>query len=193
MVTKRLFDLFFAIGIGFVLLIPAFFIWIYVAILTQSSGIFMQERVGKNGKLFQIVKFRTYRKTGSTQIVPAAVEWIRRYKLDEWPQLWNILVGEMSVVGPRPDVAGYYDCLPKEDQILLQLKPGLTSAASIKYWDEEQLLKKVSNAEEYNDEVIFPDKIQINKDYLKVQSAWTDLKIIGQTAFILIKKIRYGT
>jgi len=132
LVTKRLFDLFFAIGIGFLLLIPAFFVWMYVAIFTQSSGLFLQERVGKNGKLFQIIKFRTYRKIGEGQVVPKPVDWIRRYKIDEWPQIWNILVGEMSVVGPRPDVAGYYDCLPAEDQVMSQLKTGLTSAARIK-------------------------------------------------------------
>ena len=107
---------------------------------------------------------------------------LRRYKLDELPQLFNILVGDMSFVGPRPDVEGYYDRLQGENRKVLELKPGLCSWSSLKYIDEEALLQKQENPLEYNDEVIFPDKVKMNLGYYYNQSFWEDIKILWATA-----------
>lgn len=107
--------------------------------------------------------------------------WMRKYKVDEWPQLMNVLKGEMSIVGPRPDIAGYYDRLEGEERKVLELKPGLTSEASIKYAREEELLAMEQDSLQYNDEVLFPDKIKMNLDYYYQQSLFLDIKIIFKT------------
>jgi lipopolysaccharide/colanic/teichoic acid biosynthesis glycosyltransferase len=105
----------------------------------------------------------------------------RRYKLDELPQLLNVLIGNMSFVGPRPDLPGYYDMLQGANRAILTLRPGITGPASIKYANEEEILSKLNNPEVYNDTVIFPDKIKINMEYLKHQSIWLDIKILVYT------------
>ena len=107
--------------------------------------------------------------------------FLRKSKLDELPQLFNILKGDMSFVGPRPDLPGYYDLLEGENRKILELKPGLTSEASIKYRNEETILQNVSNPKQYNDEVLFPDKIKMNLDYYYKQNLLIDLKIILKT------------
>jgi lipopolysaccharide/colanic/teichoic acid biosynthesis glycosyltransferase len=106
---------------------------------------------------------------------------IRRYKIDELPQFLNVLFGQMSIVGPRPDIAGYYDLLEGEERKLLELKPGITSEASIKYKDEETILSQHENPKLYNDTVIFPDKVRMNLEYYEHQSFWLDIKIIFKT------------
>ena len=106
---------------------------------------------------------------------------LRRYKLDELPELWNVLKGEMSLVGPRPDVPGYADCLCGRDVEVLKLKPGITGPASLKYRNEEELLAGVADPQKYNDEVIFPDKVRINRNYLHNWSFGLDVKIIVYT------------
>jgi lipopolysaccharide/colanic/teichoic acid biosynthesis glycosyltransferase len=109
--------------------------------------------------------------------------FLRKYKLDELPELWNVLIGQMSIVGPRPDVKGYADELKGEDRKILNLRPGITGPASLKYANEEELLSYQENPEKYNNEVIFPDKVRINLDYYFNQNLILDLKIIFATIF----------
>ena len=111
-------------------------------------------------------------------------KFLRKSKLDELPQLFNIVKGDMSVVGPRPDIPGYYDALEGENRKILELKPGLTSEASIKYRNEEMLLQSVSNPKKYNDEIIFPDKVKMNLNYYYNHNLLIDLKIILKTIFM---------
>lgn len=113
--------------------------------------------------------------------------FIRKTKIDELPQLFNVLIGDMSVVGPRPDILGYYDKLQGEERKILELKPGLTSLATIKYANEEALLAQQENPLKYNDEIIFPDKVQMNLVYHKQQSLWLDIKIIMKTVLQIFK------
>lgn len=108
-------------------------------------------------------------------------KFLRTRKLDELPQLYNILKGDMSFVGPRPDIAGYYDTLKGEDRKILDLKPGLTSDASIKYKNEEEILAEQKNPLKYNDEILFPDKVRMNLKYYYTRTFWRDIKIILRT------------
>ena len=126
---------------------------------------------------------------GETRITTLGAT-LRKYKLDELPELWNVLIGDMSFVGPRPDVPGYADQLKGDDLEVLQLLPGITGPASLKYRNEEELLATVEDPQRYNDEVIFPDKVRINRYYLHHYSFWTDIKIILAT--VMGKKIMYG-
>ncbi len=160
--------------------------------------LFRQKRVGKSGKLFTIYKFRTMvvdhsgstvSVEGESRITPLG-KVLRKYKLDELPELWNVLITDMSFVGPRPDVPGYADKLVGEDRVVLYLRPGITGPASLKYRNEEKILASVEDPQKYNDEVIFPDKVRINKYYLYHYSFWMDIKMIFVTA--LRKKMMYG-
>ena len=110
-------------------------------------------------------------------------KFLRRWKLDELPTLWNVLKGDMSFVGPRPDVPGYADKLEGESRRVLEMRPGITGPATLKYANEEQLLAGVDNPIKYNDDVISPDKVRINLDYMNNLSMWTDIKIIFKTIF----------
>ena len=109
--------------------------------------------------------------------------YLRKYKVDELPELWNVLIGDMSFVGPRPDVPGYADKLTGESRRILKLKPGITGPASLKYADEEDLLSKTENSKKFNDEVIFPDKVRINLQYLENHTLCGDIRIIFLTIF----------
>lgn len=158
---------------------------------------FVQERVGKNGQLFRIHKFRTMRQnTGSSvsvageKRITALGSILRKYKLDELPELWDVLIGNMSLVGPRPDVPGYADRLTGEDREILSLLPGVTGPATLKYRNEEELLASVGNPQQYNDNVIFPDKVRLNRYYLHHYSFVMDLKILLATLFRL--RIKYA-
>jgi lipopolysaccharide/colanic/teichoic acid biosynthesis glycosyltransferase len=160
--------------------------FLFIALLlaagsTKSIGIFIQIRTGQRGKLFTIYKLRTMKKGKVTRIG----KFLRKTKIDELPQLINILKGDMSFVGPRPDVPGYYDKLKGSDRCVLLLKPGLTSLAAIKYRNEEELLANQENPLLYNDQVIFPDKVKMNVEYLNKKSFWYDMKII----FLTIKSL----
>ncbi|MGB5981047.1 MAG: sugar transferase [Nonlabens sp.] len=170
----------------FIILLPLLLIlWLVSVIDCRHRGIFIQKRVGKNAVLFDIYKFETFRDGKVTQVGAM----LRKFKLDELPQLFNIIKGDMAFVGPRPDLPGYYDALKGEDRILLKLRPGLTSLAAIKYIDEEKLLSHKLNAQSYNDEIIFRDKIRINKLYLREKSIMNDIKIMVKTIkIILIRK-----
>jgi lipopolysaccharide/colanic/teichoic acid biosynthesis glycosyltransferase len=151
------------------------------AIDTQSDGFFTQERIGQHVKSFLIYKLRTlHAKTNKSSL------WgriLRKTKLDELPQLLNILKGQMAFIGPRPDVPGYADELVGADRIVLNLKPGITGLASLKYRNEEQILSKQANPQQYNDEVIWPDKVRINKWYAENRTISLDLQIVFYTLF----------
>ena len=147
---------------------------------------FVQQRVGKDGKLFPCHKFRSMSVghngssvsvAGESRITPLGAK-LRKYKLDELPELWDVLIGNMSFVGPRPDVPGYADQLQGEDRIILTLRPGITGPATLKYRNEEELLATVEDPVKYNDEVIYPDKVRINRYYAKNYSFADDIKII---------------
>lgn len=160
------------------IMLPLLFVALIIAALsTKSTGIFTQKRIGQHGKPFTIYKLQTMQEGKVTKLG----KYLRKYKIDELPQLFNILKGDMSFVGPRPDVPGYYDQLEGEDIKVLTLKPGLTSLAAIKYRHEEQLLAVQSNPLQYNDQYIFPDKVKMNLKYLEKRSLWYDIKIIGLT------------
>lgn len=126
---------------------------------------------------------------GETRITPLGAK-LRMYKIDELPELWNVLIGDMSFVGPRPDVPGYADKLEGEAKRVLLLKPGITGPASLKYRNEEELLAEQDNPIEYNDKVIYPDKVRINLYYLDHYSFWKDIEMIVCT--VLGKRMRYG-
>ena len=190
--SKRIFDIIFSL-IGIIFLTPLF-VFISILIKLDSNGpiFFIQRRIGKNGKIFHLIKFRSMRVNksdkntisikGDNRITNIG-SFLRKYKLDEFPELWNVLVGEMSFVGPRPDVPGYADKLQGPDREILNLRPGITGMASLKYINEEEILSKKKNPKKYNDEVIFPDKVRINREYYLNQSIWLDIKIIFATIF----------
>jgi len=152
---------------------------------TSSNGIFFQSRIGQYGKPFIIFKFKTIHPQKRTCSKIGQI--LRKFKLDELPQLFNILNGDMSFVGPRPDIEGYYDNLTGEDRKVLELKPGLTCEASIKYRDEENLLKKQEDPLAYNDEVLFPSKVKMNLEYFENMSFRNDIKILFKTLITLLK------
>lgn len=179
MILKRLFDLVFSIiGLLFLGMIILIF-WIIASIDTNSNGFFLQERIGQFGKKFKIFKLKSM--NDKNQKISNFGKFIRKYKIDELPQLYNILVGTMSFVGPRPDIAGYYDKLEGENRNILNLKPGLTSLASIKYAKEDEILAQQEDPLQYNDTIIFPDKVKMNLDYFYNQSFVLDLQIIFKT------------
>ena len=191
---KNIFDYSVAI-LSLPLVLPVILVcWIIASIDTKSNGFFYQNRIGKNGLPFRVIKIKTmYYPTKSEQrsAITANVQTkisksgsiFRKYKLDELPQILNILSGNMSFVGPRPDVPGYADCLQGEDRIVLKLKPGITGPASIKYKNEEKILAAQINPQEYNDTIIWPDKVKINKTYYNNYTFSKDIKYILQTIF----------
>ncbi|MFV2092641.1 MAG: sugar transferase [Hyphomicrobiales bacterium] len=157
---------------------------------TGASGFFRQERIGRQGMMFRVIKLRTMRGEGGSTVtgigdarITRLGAWFRRTKLDELPQLWNVLMGQMSLVGPRPDVAGFADCLAGDDRAFLALRPGITGPASLKYRHEEQLLATQPDPERYNREVIWPDKVRLNLEYLRSYRLRDDLKCIWLTIF----------
>ena len=160
--------------------------------------IFKQKRVGKGGKIFTVYKFRSMdvahhgssvSLAGEARITPLGAV-LRRYKIDELPELWNVLIGDMSFVGPRPDVPGYADQLQGEDREKLKLRHGITGPASMKYRNEEELLAKQFDPVRYNDEVIYPDKVRINRYYLHHYSFIKDIQMIIYT--VLGKNMYYN-
>ena len=187
---KRIFDLTIALLGLIILAVPMALIAILIRITSGSPILFTQERVGKGGQIFSVKKFRTMsvRSVEDSSItvagdsrVTAIGSYLRRWKLDELPQLWNVLVGEMSLVGPRPDVPGYADKLQGDDRKLLLLRPGITGPATLAYRNEEEILAKVSDPVQYNNEIIYPDKVRINLEYMEKCSLMQDLKYILET------------
>lgn len=189
-VTKRTFDLMLS-AIGLILsswlIILA---WVAASWDTRSNGFFVQQRVGKNGRLFHVVKIKTMRpsrevsttvtRSGDPRITPLG-RFLRKAKIDELPQLWNVLWGDMSFVGPRPDVPGFADSLVGEERRLLSIRPGITGPATLKYRNEEELLAAAEDPEVYNREVIWPDKVHINLEYIRDWRLAKDLQYIWKT------------
>lgn len=174
--------------VGLVVLLPVLLVVAVLIRLRMPGGpvIFRQKRVGKDGRLFTMYKFRSMvvhhggssvSVAGESRITPLGAK-MRHYKLDELPELFNVLIGDMSFVGPRPDVPGYADNLRGKDRDVLKLRPGITGPASLKYRDEEDLLAKQADPQKYNDEIIFPDKVRINLYYLNHYSFIKDIQMI---------------
>ena len=178
---KRIFDILFSLFALIVFGVFILFFYIWATIDNQSNGLFIQERIGQFGKIFRIFKIKSIK--NNTTEISIFSKFLRKSKIDELPQLWNVLIGNMSIVGPRPDIAGYYDKLEGENRKILDLKPGLTSFASIKYANEDEILSKHQNPLQYNDEIIFPDKVKMNLEYYHKQSILLDLQIIFKTIF----------
>jgi len=172
--------------------------WVIVAAAAVSarvhraSGFFVQTRVGRFGHPFQLIKIRTMREaphatTNVTTSLDSRIThygaWLRRTKLDELPQLINVLRGEMSLVGPRPDVPGFADRLEGDDRIVLSVRPGITGPASLAYRNEEAILARVSDPERYNREVIYPDKVRLNRAYVTEYTLLGDVRLLFLTVF----------
>lgn len=198
MILKYIFDRAMAF-IGLVILWPVLLVVAILIKVKMPGGpvIFRQKRVGRNGRLFTMYKFRSMTVghggssvsvAGESRITPLGAK-LRHYKLDELPELWNVLIGDMSFVGPRPDVPGYADQLKGSDREVLKLRPGITGPASLKYRDEEDLLAGKDNPQKYNDEVIFPDKVRINLYYLHHYSFLKDIEMIFCT--VLGRRMKY--
>ena len=202
MILKYIFDRLVSL-IGLLILWPIFIIVAILIKVKMPGGpvLFVQKRVGRFGKLFKVHKFRsmTVRKdtdavTGvaaaeTARITPLG-EKLRKYKLDELPELWDVLIGKMSFVGPRPDIPGYADQLQGEDREILKLRPGITGPASLKYRNEEDILASVDNPQQYNDEIIYPDKVRLNRYYLHHYSFIKDIQMIFCT--VLGWKMKYA-
>lgn len=198
MTLKYVFDRAMAF-IGLLILWPVLLVVAILIKVKMPGGpvIFKQKRVGRNGKLFTMYKFRSMTVghggssvsvAGESRITPLGAR-LRHYKLDELPELWNVLIGDMSFVGPRPDVPGYADQLKGADRDVLKLRPGITGPASLKYRDEEDLLAGKEDPQKYNDEVIFPDKVRINLYYLHHYSFVKDIEMIFCT--VLGRRMKY--
>jgi lipopolysaccharide/colanic/teichoic acid biosynthesis glycosyltransferase len=196
--AKRLFDLFASILGLLLLLFP--FLLIALLIKLDSSGpvFFLQERVGQGEKLFKLFKFRTMR-NGSDNAAPITIGerdsrittvgyWLRKFKLDELPQLINVLKGDMSLVGPRPEVKKFVDLYSNEQRRVLSVKPGITDFASIEFRDENKLLEGKKDPIDFYVREIMPVKLFLNQQYIREQSLWLDLKIIFKTIFLIFNR-----
>ena len=189
-IEKRLFDIAFSVA-GIVVTLPVMVAaWIVASVDTRSNGLFVQKRIGQHGKPFYVWKIKTMKPvSGADSTVTTSQDcritksgaFFRKTKIDELPQLFNVLFGQMSFVGPRPDVPGFADLLEGEDRIILSLRPGITGPATLKYKHEEILLSKVQDPERYNREVIWPDKVKINKAYIRNWSLSKDVGYLIKT------------
>jgi lipopolysaccharide/colanic/teichoic acid biosynthesis glycosyltransferase len=180
---KRVFDIILSLVVLPILILPLIVLTLFSTLDTKEWGIFSQERIGKNARVFRIYKIRTLKNEPHflghlDKSATAFGKWMRKYKLDEIPQIINVLVGDMSFVGPRPDIKGFADELIGEDRIILKIRPGVTGPATIKYRDEEEVLGTQDDPEKYNRTIIWPDKVEINKKYIENWSFYLDLKFI---------------
>ncbi|MBL7889142.1 MAG: sugar transferase [Bacteroidia bacterium] len=189
--AKRIFDIFLSL-IGLILLLPVFLLIAIIIVVDSRGGVFYRQvRVGKNAKDFRLFKFRSMRTDadkkglltvgGKDSRITRVGYYIRKYKVDELPQLINVLIGDMSLVGPRPEVRRYTDLYNSEQQKVLSVKPGITDYASIEYSNENELLGKASDPEKVYIEEIMPAKLKLNLKYIAEQGVITDLKIIWMT------------
>ena len=188
---KRTFDILLSVFAIF-LLFPFFLLVSFLIVIDSGFPIFfLQKRIGRGAKEFNIIKFRTMKTNNENITVTVSDDsritrigkYLRKTKIDELPEILNVLFGQMSFVGPRPDVKGYADKLKGANRKILALRPGITGPASLKYYNEEYILSQKSNPKKYNDEVIFPDKVKINMHYFHNRSFFLDLKIIFATIF----------
>ena len=196
--TKRIFDIVFSC-LGLILLAPVLVV-LAIIIKLDSKGpvLFIQPRVGLNNKDFNIFKFRTMQmesdKKGLLTLgnkdsrITKVGYFLRRYKIDEFPQLLNIVIGDMSFVGPRPELRKYVNYYPQEDLSVLSVRPGITGLASIEFRNEVELLKAAKDPETYFIESIIPEKLKLNKLYIAKSSFWFDLKLIIITIFRVVTK-----
>lgn len=193
MILKFIFDRVFSL-LGLILLSPFFLVLFVIHKIKMPGGRFFyrQVRIGKDAKPFRIFKIRTMKENSEQggsisvyddeRILPFG-KWLRETKIDTLFELINILIGDMSFVGPRPDVPGYADRLEGDDRRLLRLRPGITGPASLKYRHEDKILAMQPDPQRYNDEVIYPDKVKINLQYLDNWSIFLDVKILWKTFF----------
>lgn len=188
---KRIFDLVTSF-FGLIFLLPLFLVVaVLIKIYMPGPVLFKQKRTGRHGVDFTIYKFRTMvvdhggghvSVKGENRITKLGSK-LRKHKIDEFPELFNVLKGEMSLVGPRPDIPGYANKLQGEERKILELRPGITGPASLKYVAEEELLAEVPEPKKYNDEVLWPDKVRMNLDYYYNMSFFLDLRLIFLTIF----------
>nr|WP_321233436.1 sugar transferase [uncultured Psychroserpens sp.] len=183
LLIKRIFDLILSVLLFPILFSPIIILVLISTIDTKQYGIFSQLRVGQHGKLFKIYKLRTLRQERHhlghlNRSATRLGKFFRNTKIDELPQLFNVLIGDMSFVGPRPDVQGFADELIGEDRVVLNVKPGITGPATIKYKDEETILSQQIDPETYNRTIIWVDKVEINKKYVQNWSFYLDLNFI---------------
>lgn len=188
MFIKSIFDYSLALLLLPVLLPVIIILTLLSSFDTREFGIFSQKRIGKNGLSFSIYKIRSMKERSGSLLpmekyVTTLGNFLRKSKLDELPQIFNILLGQMSFVGPRPDVSGYADQLKGEARIILSVKPGITGPAQLAFKNEEEVLAQQEDPLKYNDEILWPQKVQINKEYVRNQSFWNDLKYIFKTIF----------
>lgn len=194
--TKRLFD-FFAALLGLLILSPLFLaVAVWIKVDSRGPVLFRQQRVGKDGVPFNIIKFRTmfddaYESPltiGNDRRITPVGRFLRRHKLDEFPQLINVIGGSMSLVGPRPEVPRYVDCYPPEVRSqVLSVSPGITDWASIYYKEENSLLSRATNPEQSYLDTILPAKLKYNLRYVTERSFWNDIRIIFTTLFLLVR------
>lgn len=188
--NKRGFDIIFSF-VGLVLTFPLIFVsFLAIVISSRTSGLYAPYRIGRHGLPFKIYKLKTMREVNgpinsvTTKNDPRITnigKWLRKFKIDELPQLWNVLKGEMSLVGPRPDVTGFADQLQGQDREILSLLPGITGLATLKFKQEEELLAQQKDPVTYNREVIWPEKIKLNREYIKNYSFGLDVQILWKT------------
>ena len=194
---KRIFDLFFAF-LGIMLLLPIYLlITIFIKLDSKGEILYKQERIGKDGIPFYVLKFRTmvpdaFSKGALTvgsrdPRVTGVGFYLRKYKLDELPQLFNVFFGEMSFVGPRPEVKKYTDLYNENQRLVLSVKPGITDYASIKYRNENDLLAQSSDPEKLYIEEIMPEKLNLNLKYINDNNVFKDIKIIINTFYTIVK------
>lgn len=187
--VKRIFDVILVLLLLPLLITPIILLILIATIDTQQWGVFSQCRVGQYGKLFKIYKIRTLKDSKHpTRAIVTKMSSIGKYlsksKLNEWPQLFNVLLGDMSFVGPRPDLKGFADELKGEDRIILKVKPGITGPATLKYKNEESILAKQTNPVFYNRTIIWVDKVKINKNYVQNYTFYLDLVLILKSTIL---------
>lgn len=193
---KRFFDII-ASGCGLLVLSPIFLIMaIWIKLDSKGPVFYRQVRVGRHNKDFRIFKFRSMRVGadkgslvtigGRDPRITRSGYFIRKYKLDEFPQLINVFKGEMSLVGPRPEVRHYVDYWTSEQMHVLDVRPGITDPASIKFRNENELMEKVENPEDYYINVIMQEKIRLYLEYVQNVSFWHDIRLVLQTFKVII-------
>lgn len=192
MIIKRTFDIVLSFSGLLLTCWVILFAFIAASLDTRASGFFIQKRVGRNGQVFRVIKIRTMCAdssiittvtTGLDPRITRLGRFFRWTKIDELPQLINVLKGEMSFVGPRPDVPGFADLLQGEEQRILSIRPGITGPATLRYRNEEEILAAQDDPERYNSEVIWPDKVRINLEYICQWSFSKDIGYIIKTVF----------